>query len=1121
MKHAQLGDSLLGKTIAQTAPHDHLCLLYETPQEQLAAAISFIRIGLERGEQCIYIVDHHAAETIADAMRQEGIDVDAALQSHALIIAQKRDAYLIEGHFDPDRMISFLEQAVHSAERAGFSALRVTGEMTWAMGGDSGTERLIEYEAKLNRFFSKHNVSAICQYDRKRFSPEVLLDVIRTHPKVISGGVVCRNHYYVPPDEFFSENAASLEVDRLLNNIIDREKSEIALRESKVHLELKNMQLEREIADHRRADERLDLYRRIVASANDAIGIIDPNGFYLEQNKSHQDLIGYSDEALQGKTPAIHLGEEGFGRVSEELTKKGTYRGEHASRTRSGEKIHVDLSAFTMRNEAGEIVCHVGIKRDITERKRMEETLRESENRLRRQNRVLASLARNQVETADIKTSLQEITEASAQTLEVERVSIWLYNEDRSQIHSLDLYERSLYRHSAGSELRAEMYPSYFEALELERIIPAHDAHTDPRTREFSESYLTPFGITSMLDAPIWLNGKMVGVVCHEHVGPPRRWTAEEQNFAASIADITALAIETAERRRAEEALNASQSRYKGLVDSIDGIVWEVDISTYRFTFVSRQAERILGYPVARWLNEPGFWKDRIHPDDREWAVAFCAQKTREMCDHDFEYRMMAADGRAVWLRDLVTVIVENGRPVTLRGVMIDVTEQKRTGEALHRAHAELAIKMEQLQRQLGVSHALHQISSRFIHGEKSDFFLADVVKRMARMTQAARCGIALIDSDRKAIRPHAFYGFDEETMRPIEAPLVQDEGDPIYRLLYRGETLHLQSILSDSGMERYRPFIERLGIQSILAVPLQIGSVPLGIFYLCDKEGQDPFTFEDIQLTQTIANQLALAIANQQYAANLEKVNRELQQKKIEAEEASRLKSHFLSNVSHELRTPLNAIVGYSHLLREEVYGALNEAQRPALEGIQRNARDLSQLISDVLDLAKIEAGKMSVDLSEVHLPALVDEVAAGIRPLSEKKSLPIRCVVEPGLPRINSDESKIKQIIVNLLSNAVKFTSKGEITVHLRTWPDRNGVELAVQDTGIGIRPEDLPRIFDTFHQVDGATTREFGGVGLGLAIVKELLHLLEGEIRVESEHGKGSTFTVLLPVRNQRSH
>ncbi|MDC4223796.1 MAG: MEDS domain-containing protein [Candidatus Manganitrophus sp.] len=327
MNHSDHRHSLLVKTIEQAAPHDHLCLLYETPQEQLAAAISFIRIGLERGEQCIYIVDQNSAATVIDAMRREGVEVDAAIQSHALIIADKQNAYLMGGFFDPDRMISFLKQAVDSAERAGFSALRVTGEMTWAMGGDPGTDRLIEYEAKLNRFFSKHNVSAICQYDRKRFSPEVLLDVIRTHPKVISGGVVCRNHYYVPPDEFFSENAASLEVDRLLNNIVDREKSEIALRESKVRLELKNMELEREIAEHRRADERLDLYRRIVASANDAIGIIDPNGFYLEQNKSHQDLIGYSDEALQGKTPAIHLGEEGFGRVSEELTKKGTYRG--------------------------------------------------------------------------------------------------------------------------------------------------------------------------------------------------------------------------------------------------------------------------------------------------------------------------------------------------------------------------------------------------------------------------------------------------------------------------------------------------------------------------------------------------------------------------------------------------------------------------------------------------------------------------------------------------------------------------------------------------------------------------------------------------------------------------
>lgn len=249
---------------------------------------------------------------------------------------------------------------------------------------------------------------------------------------------------------------------------------------------------------------------------------------------------------------------------------------------------------------------------------------------------------------------------------------------------------------------------------------------------------------------------------------------------------------------------------------------------------------------------------------------------------------------------------------------------------------------------------------------------------------------------------------------------------------------------------------------------------------------------------------------------AELKAANDALKQRTREAEEANRLKSQFVSNVSHELRTPLNAIIGYTDLLIDEVYGAVGEEQRPALDGIKRNTNDLARLINDVLDLAKIETGKMSVDLSEVDLGALIEEGVDAIRPLSEKKSLPIRWMIEPGLPRLESDAGKIKQILVNLLLNAVKFTSRGEIAVRTRMRADRSGIELIVQDTGIGIRFEELPRIFDAFHQVDGAATREFGGVGLGLAIVKELLHLLGGEIRVESEYGKGSTFTVFLPYR-----
>jgi len=249
---------------------------------------------------------------------------------------------------------------------------------------------------------------------------------------------------------------------------------------------------------------------------------------------------------------------------------------------------------------------------------------------------------------------------------------------------------------------------------------------------------------------------------------------------------------------------------------------------------------------------------------------------------------------------------------------------------------------------------------------------------------------------------------------------------------------------------------------------------------------------------------------------AELQAANQALKQRTKEAEEASRLKSQFVSNVSHELRTPINAIIGYTDLLKGEIFGPVNQEQQEALEGIERNAGDLTRLVNDVLDLAKIASGKMSLERSEVDLARLIEEVVAGLRPLAEKKGLSIRCTVERGLPRIESDAGKIKQILVNLLSNAIKFTERGEITVQARRRNDRDGVQVAVQDTGIGIRSEELPKIFDPFHQVNGASTREHGGVGLGLAIVRELLQILDGDIYVESEYGRGSTFAFFLPYR-----
>jgi len=283
-------------------------------------------------------------------------------------------------------------------------------------------------------------------------------------------------------------------------------------------------------------------------------------------------------------------------------------------------------------------------------------------------------------------------------------------------------------------------------------------------------------------------------------------------------------------------------------------------------------------------------------------------------------------------------------------------------------------------------------------------------------------------------------------------------------------------------------------------------------------KDGRMVWVQNSVSLMRDAEGRPANIIALCQDITERKRAEEALRQKTIEAQEASRIKSEFVSNVSHELRTPLNAIIGYTDLLFEDLQARLSNEDLDYLLGVQKNAQDLLRLVNDVLDLAKIESGKIPVQIERINLADLMQETLLGMQPLFDKKSLDVRFHQAKSLPQIHSDRDKIKQIYVNLLSNAVKFTNKGGITIKMIDLPEKGGVEISIQDTGIGIKPEELPKIFNAFHQADASSTREFGGVGLGLAIVKELIHLLQGEIRVESEYQTGSTFTIFLPYHSK---
>jgi signal transduction histidine kinase len=287
--------------------------------------------------------------------------------------------------------------------------------------------------------------------------------------------------------------------------------------------------------------------------------------------------------------------------------------------------------------------------------------------------------------------------------------------------------------------------------------------------------------------------------------------------------------------------------------------------------------------------------------------------------------------------------------------------------------------------------------------------------------------------------------------------------------------------------------------------------------------------------LRENLFNPLALLNEELTQAnTRLSQITGKLQMTNQQLAEANRLKSQFLASMSHELRTPLNSIIGYTELLLQGIYGELNEKQTDRLTKVMKNGQHLLQLINDILDLSKIEAGHMLLELEPVQLVPVLEECLAVFEPLVVKKGLTLQREVQADLPPIMADKGRVLQIVTNLVSNAIKFTHEGHITLYSHILDDGNRLNLpsdlplphedwvllAVKDTGIGITPEDQQIVFDEFRQVDGSTTREYEGTGLGLAITRKLVRMMNGHIWLESEPGKGTTFWVMIPKAAQQA-
>ncbi len=484
------------------------------------------------------------------------------------------------------------------------------------------------------------------------------------------------------------------------------------------------------------------------------------------------------------------------------------------------------------------------------------------------------------------------------------------------------------------------------------------------------------------------------------------------------------------ERKRVEEALRQSQQNYEQLINSIDGIVWEADAQTWRFSFVSKQAERLLGYPIDRWLTEPTFWVDHIHPDDQTWAVACCAEAIKEKRSHEFVYRMIAADGRIVWLRDIVTAIVENDHAIKLLGVMVDMTQRKRVEEAL-----------EGLRRQ-------HEL---------------------------------ILDSAGEGI-----YGLDREGkttfVNPAAARMIGWEIEDLI-----GQPMH--AILHHSKPDG-TPYPEA-------ECPIY-AAFKLGATHRMDTEvfwRKDNTCFPVGYITTPIREHGELVGA----VVTFKDLTVERQTERLA------ILGRVAAGVAHELNNALGVVLATSHLLLKQTDP--QSAAYPDLELIEKYAETCGRITQDLRLLGR----PLPLKRELVQLSSLIEETLKPLQPTLASRKVQVNVVLDPHLPALSADPRLLSQALLNLITNAVEAMPEGgtlTLAVRLR---QKDFVEIAVSDNGVGIAREHLNQIFEPFFTIKPTGD----GMGLGLTMTSRIVEDHGGRVEVKSQVGKGSTFKVLLPL------
>ena len=653
----------------------------------------------------------------------------------------------------------------------------------------------------------------------------------------------------------------------------------------------------------------------------------------------------------------------------------------------------------------------------------------------------------------------------------------------------------------------------------------------------------------SVLAVPMLREGKPIGTI-NVHKGDPEPFSESQIALLQTFAAQAVIAIENARLFKELEARNTELTTSLDTQTATSDILRVISSSPTDvqpvFDAIAHNARRLCEAGSAQVVTYDGelMWLqslDHISPEHADalrgvfpLAPHMGSAAGRAILtgapvhipdldkDRDYSVRSVVAAGLATvlavpMLRDgspIGTVNVHiygtprpfSGKQTTLLQTFADqaviAIENVRLFNELQARTAELTQSVEQLT-------ALGEVSRAVSSTLDVETVLNTIVSRASQLAGAAGCSIFEYDPAAEQFELRATHNDDTEFVAALRAaPLRKGEGI-MGRAAEMREPIQIPDITQPGAYQSsVRDTLIRFGYRAVLAVPLLREDQIIGsLTFIRKAPGEFPLKVVDV--LKTFATQSALAIQNA-------RLFREIADKSAQLEAASRHKSEFLANMSHELRTPLNAIIGFSEVLVNRMFGELNEKQDEYLKDIFASGQHLLSLINDILDLSKIEAGRMELELADFDLPSAIDNALIVVRERASRREITLGHSVDERLGPIRGDERKVKQVLLNLLSNALKFTPEGgRIDVSAA---EHDGVaEIAVTDTGVGIAPEDQEAVFEEFRQV-GTADKKVEGTGLGLALSRKFIELHGGKIRVKSQVGHGSTFTFTLPMRRE---